>query len=280
MSLSDKRVLIGRCLAHRYRILRRLGEGGLGVVFLARDARRVEARDPYPYVAIKILKDRWRDYPGAWMALQAEARRMRCVASPHVVRVHDLDRDGDDWFMTMEYVRGTGLRTLIQQADTGGIPLPVAWPWIVQISRALRHAHSAGVAHGDVKPDNIIVSDTGVAKLIDFGAGWALRRELAGVSPAYASKELLEGRAPCASDDVYAFACVVAEALTGEHPFGREDAITAMRRGRVPPRIPSLGWRRSCALRAALAFQAERRTASIEDMVRGLACGGWWRRLR
>lgn len=273
-------VRVGQWLANRYRIIRHLGQGGMGVVFLARDARRVEARQCYPYVAIKVLAPRWREYPGAWMALQEEARRSMRVSSPHVVRTMDFDRDGDEWFMTMEYVQGNTLRQLIREAGPDGVPLARAWPWIIQLGRAIGDAHMAGVVHGDVKPDNVIVTGAGTVKLFDFGTGWATRGCLAGVSPAYASKALLEGAVPCHKDDVYAFACVVAETLTGEHPFQREDALTAMRRRRTPPDIPGLGWRHASALRAALAFHAEHRTAGVDDILRGLAGGGWWRRLR
>jgi non-specific serine/threonine protein kinase len=108
---QGEKIAVGSLLKGRFLMERELGRGGMGVVYLARDERKVEARDRDPYVAVKVLNDEFRKHPDALVALQREARRAQQVANDHIVRVYDFDKDGTNVFMTMEYVEGSDVRT-------------------------------------------------------------------------------------------------------------------------------------------------------------------------
>lgn len=281
---------VGTVLKGRFFLERELGRGGMGVVFLARDERKVEARDRDPYVAVKVLNDQFRKHPDSLIALQREARRAQQFANDHIVRVYDFDKDGSNVFMTMEYVEGSDLRALMRSRGRDGLAFAEAWPLIEGMARALQRAHEAGVVHSDFKPGNVMVTAAGVAKVFDFGiarAGHAVRDgnvprdghddetvfdagTLGAMTPAYASLAMLRGEPPTPADDVYAFGCVVAELLTGRHPFAKKTAEEALGAGLRPPVVPGLDKRQQKALADALALTAERRTADIATVLAGL----------
>jgi non-specific serine/threonine protein kinase len=119
---------VGMLLKGRFLLERELGRGGMGVVYLARDERKVEARDRDPYVAVKVLNDEVRRHPDSLIALQREARRSQQLAHDNIVRVYDFDKDGTIVFMTMEYIDGTSLKTLIREQAYDGMPLAKARP--------------------------------------------------------------------------------------------------------------------------------------------------------
>ncbi|MGN6094605.1 MAG: serine/threonine-protein kinase, partial [Luteibacter jiangsuensis] len=281
---------VGTVLKGRFFLERELGRGGMGVVFLARDERKVEARDRDPYVAVKVLNDQFRKHPDSLIALQREARRAQQFANDHIVRVYDFDKDGSNVFMTMEYVEGSDLRALMRSRGRDGLPFAEAWPLIEGMAAALQRAHEAGVVHSDFKPGNVMVTAAGVAKVFDFGIARAghLAHDgnvprnghddetvfdagtLGAMTPAYASLAMLRGEPPAPADDVYAFGCVVAELLTGRHPFAKKTAEEALSAGLKPPVVPGLDKRQQKALADALALTAERRTADIATVLAGL----------
>lgn len=281
---------VGTVLKGRFFLERELGRGGMGVVFLARDERKVEARDRDPYVAVKVLNDQFRKHPDSLIALQREARRAQQFANDHIVRVYDFDKDGSNVFMTMEYVEGSDLRALMRSRGRDGVPFAEAWPLIEGMAAALQRAHEAGVVHSDFKPGNVMVTAAGVAKVFDFGiarAGHVAREgnvprnglddetvfdagTLGAMTPAYASLAMLRGEPPAPADDVYAFGCVVAELLTGRHPFAKKTAEEALTAGLKPPVVPGLDKRQQKALADALALTADRRTADIATVLAGL----------
>ncbi|TDY52747.1 non-specific serine/threonine protein kinase [Paraburkholderia rhizosphaerae] len=160
---------VGMLLKGRFLLERELGRGGMGVVYLARDERKVEARDRDPYVAVKVLNDEFRRHPDSLIALQREARRAQQLAHDNIVRVYDFDKDGTIVFMTMEYIDGTDLRTLIRERAYAGMRLDVVWPLIEGMAHALERAHANGIVHSDFKPANVMVTREGVAKVFDFG---------------------------------------------------------------------------------------------------------------
>ncbi|SKB43212.1 bifunctional serine/threonine-protein kinase/formylglycine-generating enzyme family protein [Luteibacter sp. 22Crub2.1] len=286
---EGERIAVGSLLKGRFLMERELGRGGMGVVYLARDERKVEARDRDPYVAIKVLNDEFRKHPDALIALQRESRRAQHLGNDHIVRVYDFDKDGSNVFMTMEYVEGDDLRTVIRSRARDGMPFDQAWPLIDGMGEALSRAHAAGIVHSDFKPGNVMVTPSGVAKVFDFGIARAGQIGLEAVddrtvfdagtlgamTPAYASLEMLQGRSPTPGDDVYAFACVVVELLTGRHPFDKESAEEAMNAGRRPPAVPGLDKRQYKALCDGLAFTAEKRTRDIGDLLAGLRKRRW-----
>ncbi|EQD42231.1 serine/threonine protein kinase, partial [mine drainage metagenome] len=166
---SGEYATVGMLLKGRFLLEREIGRGGMGVVFLARDERKVEARDRDPYVAVKVLNDDFRRHPDSLIALQREARRSQLLAHDNIVRVFDFDKDGTIVFMTMEYIDGSDLKTLIRERAYNGMSLADARPLIEGMAWALKRAHATGVVHSDFKPGNVMVTREGVPKVFDFG---------------------------------------------------------------------------------------------------------------
>ncbi|WP_434989822.1 protein kinase domain-containing protein [Xanthomonas melonis] len=275
---------VGSLLKGRFLLERELGRGGMGVVYLARDERKVEARDRDPWLAVKVLSDEFRRHPDALVALQREARRSQKLAHDNIVRVYDFDKDRTLVFMTMEYIDGCDLKTLIREQAYNGMPLKQAWPLIEGMGRALIRAHAAGVVHSDFKPGNVMVTRDNVAKVFDFGIARAGKHAadaageqtlfdaatLGALTPAYASLEMIRGQAPTPADDLYALGCVCFELLTGKHPFDKLSAEVALREGRRPPPVPGLTRRQYATLCAAVAFPATHRLKRVEQLLDGL----------
>ena len=281
---SSEYATVGMLLKGRFLLEREVGRGGMGVVFLARDERKVEARDRDPYVAVKVLNDEFRRHPDSLIALQREARRSQLLAHDNIVRVFDFDKDGTIVFMTMEYVDGQDLKALIREKAFNGMPLAQARPLIEGMAWALKRAHSAGVVHSDFKPGNVMVTRDGVPKVFDFGIARAGKHAadasgeqtlfdagtLGALTPAYASLEMIQGKEPTPSDDIYALGCVAFELLTGKHPFDKVSAEVAQREGRKPPPVPGLTKRQYKALCDAVAFHGEQRLKNAVELVEGL----------
>lgn len=275
---DDGELREGAVLLNRYRLEQRLGDGGMGVVFRARDLLEQEFSDQ-PYLAIKVLKPDFREHPDSLKALHEEVQKSRSLTHPNIVNVYTFDRDGDVFFMTMELLEG---RTLKERIDTDcrlGMPFDDAWPIIEGAGRALAYAHQHSVVHSDLKPSNIFVTREGQAKVLDFGIARAIggsgssrfdAQSLGALTPGYASCEMLEGKPPDPRDDVYAFACVVYEVLTGRHPFAAAPAVLARdSKLKVRP-IEGLSRKRNAAIERALAFDRDQRTPSIERFLKDL----------
>ena len=146
-----------RVLKQRFVLEEKLGSGGMGTVFRAKDLRKVEARDRQPYLAIKILNNDFREHPEAFIALQREAAKSQTLSHPNIVSIFDFDKDGDVPFITMELLEGQELAQLIRSFP-GGLPGAVAWPVIRGICAGLSQAHAAGIVHADFKPGNVYVA--------------------------------------------------------------------------------------------------------------------------
>jgi non-specific serine/threonine protein kinase len=275
---------VGSVLKGRFHLEKEIGRGGMGVVFLARDERKVEARDRDPYVAVKVLNDEFRRHPDSLIALQRESRRSQSLAHDNIVRVFDFDKDGTIVFMTMEYIDGSDLKQLIRERAYNGMPLDKARPLIEGMAWALKRAHASGVVHSDFKPGNVMVTRDGVPKVFDFGIARAGKHmgdqvgeqtvfdagTLGALTPAYASLEMIQGKEPTPSDDIYALGCVAFELLTGKHPFDKVSAEVAMKEGRKPPPVPGLTKRQYQTLCDAVAFTGDKRLKNTAELVEGL----------
>lgn len=265
---------MGDVLNDRFVLEERVGAGGMSTVYRALDKRKLEANDRDPYVAVKVLNVEFRAHPDSLIALQREAKKCQRLAHPNIVRVYDFDRDGSTVYMTMEYLSGVPLSRRLRAPDFNGMPLDEAMPIIEGMAAALGFAHQNGIVHADFKPANVILTDDGEVKVIDFGIARAFQRpgdeaeatrfdpgSLGALTPTYASPEMLEHREPDPRDDVYALACITYEMLTGRHPFGRRQATEA-RDGGLGLERRNLSRRQWKALKAALAFDRDKRTGS------------------
>ena len=270
-SAGDDRLSIGHMLSGRYRIERVLGEGGMGVVYLATDVQ--VAGETF---AIKVLKEGLG--PEALDLLREEVRKTRKLSHPNIVDVHSVNVDGTKLYVLMEYLEGKSLDVLLAEEFGRGMTFSHAWPIIEDVGAALGNAHDHNVIHSDLKPANVFVTTSGRTKLLDFGIARVSRRPLlhakAGplaLTPEYASCEMLEGKEADSRDDIYSFACVIYEMLCGKRPFGERTALEAREAGAKPAPLGGLSRGQSAALAKALAFDREGRTGSVEEFLSGLA---------
>ena len=272
----SKEPVPGDLLKGRFILEEVLGRGGMGVVFKARDLRKEEAHDRNPYVAVKVLNDSFKAHPQSLIALQREARKAQQLAHPNIVTVYDFDRDGDTVYMTMEYLEGEPLDHIIRQHMSNPMKQQQAIAIIEGICLGLEHAHKHDTIHSDLKPGNVFVTKSGAVKVFDFGIARAMKHpgtggdqtvfdagELGGLTPAYASCEMLDGEEPDFRDDIYALACIAYELLGGRHPFNKIPADEARARKLTPAPIKSLKNRQWKSLAKGLAFSRADRSPSV-----------------
>jgi len=231
--------MVGRVIADRYRILRPLGAGGMGVVYVAEQApigRRV---------AVKLLKDSRVDNPRAVERFKQEAQVIAGLKSPHTVTLFEFGQTQDGaLFLIMELLEGLTLGQLLQKR--GRLSLEEVAPLMDQVARGLSEAHAAGLVHRDIKPDNIFLSRstdyTQFVKLLDFGVAASLEAasasddarltksgELPG-TPGYLAPERITGDPFDTRSDIYALGVTMYESLTGRMPYrhsGSWDVLVA-----------------------------------------------------
>ncbi len=282
---SDTRVpiSIGHVLRERYVIQERLGSGGKGVVFKALDRYRSSLPEAQQYVALKVL------HPGSGLSEQMignfwrEAHCGQLLSHRNIVNVFELDRDGDVVFFTMEFLDGELLGDLIERMRPAAMQRFQAWQIIRQLGAGLEHAHERGIVHGDLKPRNLLVTREGEVRILDFGAAQPIvRTQLnsdqpdcgpVSLTPAYASCELLEGRAADRRDDVYSLACICYELLTGAHPFARRPATSARDFGVKATRPAGITGRQWRTLQAGLSWHRGGRSMSVHTWIQKLTRG-------
>jgi hypothetical protein len=239
--------MVGAVLDDRYRILRKLGEGAMGDVYLA-EHLELGRRD-----AIKLLKADLAAEPDFIARFRREARAANRVRHPNIVGVHDFARLTDgSLILVMEYIEGVSLETLLQ--TEGALPAERTTSILIQLTDAMAHAHAAGVIHRDLKPANLLLTQSPdgreVLKVLDFGIAKIVAADyvtLAQTSegeifgtPLYMSPEQCSGRALDARSDLYSIGCVAFEMLTGEPPFVAANAVRIMTAHTFePPRRPS-----------------------------------------
>jgi predicted Ser/Thr protein kinase len=270
----------GDVLNDRFVLEECIGAGGMSTVYKALDRRKLEADDRNPYVAVKVLNVEFRSHPDSLIALQREAKKSQSLAHPNIVRVYDFDRDGATVYMTMEYLAGKSLAKVLRAPGFQGLEEAEALHILEDVARALIFAHENGIVHSDFKPANIILTENGKVKVIDFGIARAFQRpddsdaeatrfdpgSLGALTPTYASPEMLEHGEPDPRDDVYALACISYEMLTGRHPYGRMQATEA-RDGGLELKRRQLSRRQWKALKSALAFDRDKRTPTVREFL-------------
>lgn len=254
----------GRLLADRYRIVRKLGEGGMGLVYLAEDTE-LGTR-----VAIKFVPPMLSGNVRAIKALKREAATAMQLSHPHIVRLHDLHTDGHQKFLVMEYIEGKTLEEFLAEQEDDQIGFEEALPIAQQVAEALDFAHQRNVLHRDLKPSNIMIAVDGTAKLLDFGIARELKdsytrvtgHETSGTLP-YMSPEQLRGQPPSPRMDIYSLAAVLYECLCGHAPFYTGDL-----RHQILEESPQpLEHPQAAGLLCALAKDPEERPASGAELV-------------
>jgi Tol biopolymer transport system component len=223
---SEQRFALGLELGP-YLIEARLGAGGMGEVYRAKDKRL------HRTVALKVLPRRLADSPGLRQRLEREAKAISSLNHPHICTLYDIGRAGKVDYLVMEFLEGD---TLAQRLKRGALPLSEVLELAIQIASALAAAHAAGIVHRDLKPGNIMLTKSG-AKLLDFGLAKVRAAEtVAGAATGslaepitasgtvvgtvqYMSPEQIHGREADARSDLFAFGATLYEMLTGSRAF-------------------------------------------------------------
>jgi Tol biopolymer transport system component len=263
------------CQFKGYRIVSRLGAGGMGEVFRAHDSKL--GRD----VAIKFLPAEFARDPDRLMRFRREARTLASLNHPHIGAIFGLEDDGDVECLVLELVEGEKLR--------GPLPVATALEYARQVAEALEAAHAKGIIHRDLKPSNIKTTQDGHVKVLDFGlakAIWGpepnpaispaagpesmtLTGHILG-TPGYMSPEQANGAEVGARTDIWAFGCLLYELLTGKRAFAGEtlqDTMAAVAQrepdwGALPPKTPP---KVAALLRRCLHKVPDRRPQSITE---------------
>jgi serine/threonine-protein kinase len=234
--VSHGRFLPGTVLGQRYRVVGLLGKGGMGEVYRADDLKLGQA------VALKFLPHQFAGNPARLARLLDEVRVARQISHPNVCRVYDADEADGEHFLSMEYVHGEDLATLLHRI--GRLPADKALQVARQLCAGLAAAHDKGMVHRDLKPANILLDERGVARVSDFGLTAPVTQLDAGNAregtPAYMAPELLAGGTASVRSDVYAVGLVLYELFTGRRPF-EADTLAELRRLRQEqtPQEPS-----------------------------------------
>ena len=233
-------------LGQRYRILDRLGEGGMANVYRALDEKLGR------YVAIKILHDHLRRNPDIRSRFQQEAQAVSTLDHPNIMRIYDFSGpDLEQLWLVAEIINGTTLASMQQARPNRHLPEIVATCIVREIARALEHAHRSGIVHRDIKPENVMVTDDGRLKLMDFGIAKDTQKHKKTVtgmfmgSPSYMSQEQVKGRNVDGRSDIYSLGVLFYELLTGRLPFegaSSADVVEKISKGEfVYPRFRTHG---------------------------------------
>lgn len=222
-----------------YRLLEKLGEGGMSVVY-----RAVSNESLQHEVAIKILDPRLAKDEASVKRFRREIQICQGLNHANIMQLYDFGRQDDIWYLVMELLRG---HTLSQELDQGLLDPAQVSQFCEPLVKALGYLHDKEIVHRDLKPENVFLTDQGKLKLMDFGIARGEAYTVATATqgglgtPAYMSPEQVEGRFEAASDQ-YALGCMVYEMLTGGPPFTDPDPFTLAFKhvGEVPRRVRTL----------------------------------------
>lgn len=221
--MEHKDPYIGKMLDNRYEILERIGTGGMAIVYKAKCHRLNRL------VAVKILKSDLAQDEDFRRRFNAESQAVAQLSHPNIVSVYDVSKGGDIEYIVMELIDGITLKQYMEKR--GQLNWRESLHFITQIMRGLSHAHSRGIVHRDIKPQNVMVLRDGSVKVADFGiaclenAAQTLTQEALG-SVHYISPEQARGDRTDARSDIYSAGVVLYEMLTGRLPFEGDSAVS------------------------------------------------------
>ena len=218
-----------------YRLLRPLGKGGMGIVFLGE--HQVMKR----MLALKVLPQKALENERRIERFKEEARASGQLEHQNIVRAHDFAQDGDKFYIVMEYVDGIDLHQVVKR--DGVMTNADALGTIIQISEALSHAHERGIIHRDIKPSNILLRADGVVKVSDFGLArisWqgmddVANRRLLGTADFIAPEQALDPKSADTRADIYSLGCTFFFLLTGRPPFAGENVQQKLAKHQTAP---------------------------------------------
>ena len=218
--------LVGNTIGNRYEVLEEAGIGGMATVYKAKD--HVLNRD----VAVKILKDEFTTDVDFIKRFNSEAQSAASLSHPNIVSIYDVGHEEEDnlYYIVMELIKGKTLKQIITKDEK------LSWKWAlnisIQIASALEVAHKNGIIHRDIKPHNIIITEDGVAKVMDFGIAKAVSNSTMTAfgttigSVHYFSPEQAKGSSTDARSDIYSLGVVMYEMLTGKVPFDADTPVS------------------------------------------------------
>lgn len=229
---------INQVIAQRYQIIAPIGEGGMALVYLARDLRTDHD------VAIKFLRPEFKENPDFLSRFQREANAASKMSHHNIVNLLDVGEDTNNPFIVIEYVNGKTLKDIIRESKT--LPQDVSVQIAIRILSALQHAHQAGIIHRDIKPQNILVNQKGYIKVSDFGIARMVGAKTATLTDSdksvmgsvhYFSPEQAQGELATVSSDLYSVGIVLYEMLTGKVPFDGDTPVAiALQHVQVKPK--------------------------------------------
>jgi serine/threonine protein kinase len=261
-------------LAERYELLGLVGVGGMGSVYRARDVELDEI------VALKVLRRELVDTPGILDRFRREVKLARRVTHRNVARVFDIGEHGGEKFLTMEFIDGEPLGSIL--ARDGAMRVARVLELAAGVCAGLASAHAAGVVHRDLKPDNVLLAKDGRVVVTDFGIARAFLDAAAGLgntlgvlmgTPAYMAPEQVEGRKDIdARADIYALGALLYELFTGRRAWEGESpfAVASARLTSLPPdprqRRPDLPSAHAEVVMRCMARKPEERFQSVDDV--------------
>ncbi|NLC77417.1 MAG: Stk1 family PASTA domain-containing Ser/Thr kinase [Clostridia bacterium] len=269
------KILFGRVIGNRYEIMEKLGGGGMAIVYKAKDRLLSRA------VTVKILREQFAGDREVVRRFQQEAQAVARLSHPNIVSIYDVGQEQDLYYLVMEYIEGKTLKEIIQ--EKGRLEPQEAVEYALQLCDALQHAHESNIIHRDIKPQNILITGRGQAKVTDFGIAKAVTNATMTYSGSsiigtvqYISPEQAKGDMATVHTDIYSAGIVLYEMLTGRLPFEGDTAIgiaikhiqaeCPLPSTLVPDFPPEL----ELVITKAMAKRPQERFASANDMKRAL----------